>query len=404
LRDDAAERSSLLSIESIAVIAYRYPCNLHPTWHVFVQQIAHSFARQGVEVVVINPLAVHRGLLGRDPFRTVEDAGEGAAVTIFRPRFLSMSSRQIGNWNSLRLTQSGIRGAAARVLQRHFTKPPDALYGHFMYPAGAVAVSLGKEMSIPSFPAAGEISLDTVDHLGVNVARCELQQATGFIANSSYLARLMRERLEIGSRRIGVFPNGVNRRRFFPRDRSAMRLKYGLPPDRLLVAFVGNFEPRKGALRVVEAVRDVEGVAAIFMGSGDERPAGDNVLFCGRVPHKQIPELLSASDVFVLPTTDEGCCNAIVEAMACGLPIVSSTGAFNDDILDDSFSMRVDPLDVPAIRGSITRLRDDRATRETMGRAALEWSAGFDIDSRASRILEFMEAEIQRAQCTEVAD
>jgi len=273
-----------------------------------------------------------------------------------------------------------------------------------MYPAGAVAVSLGKEMSIPSFPAAGEISLDTVDHLGVNVARCELQQATGFIANSSYLARLMRERLEIGSRRIGVFPNGVNRRRFFPRDRSAMRLKYGLPPDRLLVAFVGNFEPRKGALRVVEAVRDVEGVAAIFMGSGDERPAGDNVLFCGRVPHKQIPELLSASDVFVLPTTDEGCCNAIVEAMACGLPIVSSTGAFNDDILDDSFSMRVDPLDVPAIRGSITRLRDDRATRETMGRAALEWSAGFDIDSRASRILEFMEAEIQRAQCTEVAD
>ena len=52
--------STMKHIQSLAIIAYRYPCNLYPVWHVFVRQIAHSFARQGVEVTVITPLAIHR--------------------------------------------------------------------------------------------------------------------------------------------------------------------------------------------------------------------------------------------------------------------------------------------------------------------------------------------------------
>lgn len=383
-----------MKIRSLAIIAYRYPCNLHPTWHVFVRQIAHSFARQGVEVTVISPLAIHRAWLGHDLFRTTEDAGEGATVTVFRPRFLSMSDMKIGNWNSFPLTVAGIRRAAKRVIRAHMTMPPDAIYGHFMYPAGAVAVSLGVEMGIPSFPAAGEISLDTVAPIGKDQARCELRKATAFIANSSHLARLMKRELDLEIDRIGVFPNGVNRRIFFPRDRSAMRRKYGLPADRFIVAFVGNFEPRKGPRRVAEAIRNIEGVAGVFVGDGHEPPEGGNVLLSRRVPHDQVPEILSACDVFALPTTDEGCCNAIVEAMACGLPVVSSTGPFNDEILNGEVSMRVDPLDVSAIRSAIIHLRDNPGTRHKMSCAALDWSAGFDIDQRARRILEFMVANV----------
>lgn len=383
-----------MSIESLVVIAYRYPCNLHPTWHVFVRQIAHSFARQGVDVTVICPLSVHRAWLGRDPFRSTEDAGDGATVTVFRPRFLSMSDKKIGRWSTFPLTVSGIRRAAKRVLRRHITKAPDALYGHFMYPAGAVAVSLGMEMAIPSFPAAGEISLDTVGPVGNTQARRELSRATAFIANSSHLARLMERDLGLEIDRVGVFPNGVNRRIFFPRDRSAMRRKYGLASDRLLVCFVGNFEPRKGPRRVAEAIRNMDGVAGVFLGDGPEPPVGQNVLLSRRVPHEQVPEILSACDVFALPTTDEGCCNGIVEAMACGLPVISSTGAFNDEILNNEVSIRVDPLDVSAIRAAIVHLRDKPGMRNEMSRAALDWSAGFDIDRRAEQILAFMEQRI----------
>jgi glycosyltransferase involved in cell wall biosynthesis len=269
-------------------------------------------------------------------------------------------------------------------------KRPDALYGHFMYPAGAVAVSLGTEMAIPSFPAAGEISLDTVDRIGKEQAQRELRRATAFIANSNHLAGLMYRDLGLAANRVGVFANGVNRRIFFPRNRSAMRRKYGLPPGLFLVCFVGNFQPRKGPRRVAEAIRNIDGVAGVFVGDGREPPEGENVLLSRRVPHEQVPEILSACDVFALPTADEGCCNAIVEAMACALPVVSSTGPFNDEILNAEVAIRLDPLDVSAIRAAIVRLRDNPGTRDAMSRAALDWSAGFDIDRRAKRILEFM--------------
>jgi teichuronic acid biosynthesis glycosyltransferase TuaC len=371
---------------------------MHPTWHVFVRQIAYSFARQGVEVTVISPLSIHRALAGRDSFRTTEDAGEGTTITVFRPKFISMSSCTIGTWNSFQLTVDGIRRAVKRVLGRYMDMLPDALYGHFLYPAGAVAASLGAELGISSFPAAGEISLDTVDPIGKEQASQELSKATAFIANSGHLARLMVQTLKIGIDHIGVFPNGINRRIFFPRDRADMRRKLGLPPDRFLVGFVGGFESRKGARRVAQAIKDMHGVAGVFVGDGAEPPEGDNILFSRRVPHEQIPEILSACDVFVLPTTDEGCCNAILEAMACGLPVVSSIGAFNDEILNAEVSIRVDPLDISAIRAAIVQLRDDRGLRIAMSRAALDWSAQFDIDLRAQRILEFMEAELHSAR------
>jgi glycosyltransferase involved in cell wall biosynthesis len=100
--------------------------------------------------------------------------------------------------------------------------------------------------------------------------------------------------------------------------------------------------------------------------------------------------MLSACDVFVLPTLIEGSCNALVEAMACGLPIVSSTGEFNDDVLDERMSIRIDPLDVAAIRAAIVRLRDDPGLRARMAAEALRRSQLFDVDDRARRMLAFM--------------
>jgi glycosyltransferase involved in cell wall biosynthesis len=287
------------------------------------------------------------------------------------------------------------------VILQQMSRHPDAIYGHFLYPAGAIAVSLGKEMGIPAFPAVGENSLNTIYSVEREKACRELTQATAFIANSNYLAQLISRNLGIVADRIGVFPNGVNRNIFFPRERSSMRQKYGFPLDRLIVAFVGNFEHGKGARRVAEAIHGIDRVAGVFVGSGDEPPKGEEVIFCQRVPHEQVPELLSACDVFVLPTTDEGCCNAILEAMACGLPVVSSMGSFNDDVLNESVSIRIDPLEVPAIRAAIVRLRDDLDLRVEMGHAALAWSQNFNIDLRARRILEFMSQRLNQNEIPE---
>jgi hypothetical protein len=87
-------------------------------------------------------------------------------------------------------------------------------------------------------------------------------------------------------------------------------------------------------------------------------------LFKGRLPHALVPEYLSCSDVFVLPTLAEGCSNAIVEAMACGLPIISSNLPFNTDILDESNAILIDPMKVEEIAKAIQVLRLNAKIKE----------------------------------------
>ena len=194
----------------------------------------------------------------------------------------------------------------------------------------------------------------------------------------------------IAPEKIGVFPNSVNTSRFYKANRQDVREKLGFDQNDFIVAFTGHFNERKGANRVAEALRQTDGVKSIFIGSGPCEPECDGILFKGRVPHEQVVHYLNAADVFVLPTQAEGCCNAIVEAMACGLPIISSDLPFNDDILTDENSIRIDPNNVEQIRNAIEKIRDDREGRIRMGEASLKLAAGLTIDNRAKNILHFM--------------
>jgi glycosyltransferase involved in cell wall biosynthesis len=359
-----------------------------------VRQLAHAVARQGVRVTVIHPVALHAALKTDGfPPRSTEQPRGGEKVTVLRPRFLSLSARKcfarLGPFNPSRVTLRCFTTAAEKAIRRQGVLP-DALYGHFLYLSGAAAVSIGARQSIPTFPGIGEGEFWTAAKFGLKHAKRVAKQAKGFVANSSVLKTMLHEYLDVPLEKIGVFPNGTDNTFFTPRDQRTVRIKYGLPADDFLVACVGNYLYKKGPCRVAQAIDGMPGVGGIFMGQGPVPPKGDNIVFNRRVPPAAVPEMLSAADIFVLPTLVEGSCNAIVEAMACGLPVVSSTGAFNDDILDAGMSIRVDPLDVGAIRDAVRTLKDDAALRARMADAALQRSAQFDINDRARRILTFM--------------
>jgi len=114
------------------------------------------------------------------------------------------------------------------------------------------------------------------------------------------------------------------------------------------------------------------------------------VVFVGSQPHRRVPEILAAADAFVLPTDIEGSCNGIIEAMACGLPVITSEGDFNDDLVDETMSIRVDPRDVGAIRAAIVTLQQNQQIREELAAAALERSRQFDINRRAEKVLSWI--------------
>lgn len=166
-----------------------------------------------------------------------------------------------------------------------------------------------------------------------------------------------------------------------------------IPLDCFIIAFVGWFNERKGIMRVAEALRKCEGesVYSFLIGSGDQEPEVENVLFKGRLMHEQIPEYLNAADAFVLPTLREGCCNAVIEAMSCGLPIISSNLPFNWDVLNESNSIMVNPIDVDEIVSAIITLRDDRKKRERLAAGSIRMASALTIDQRAATIIKFIE-------------
>ena len=208
------------------------------------------------------------------------------------------------------------------------------------------------------------------------------------VAVSSKNAQVLRQFDVVPEEKVRIFPNGFDDAVFYPRDQKEAREKLGLPLDGFLVSFVGHFIERKGINKLIPAVEKA-GVKMICAGKGPIDPRGESCLFANTVGHQELPWFYSASDAFVLPTLNEGCCNAIVEALACGLPIVSSNLAFNYDILDASNALLVDPTDVEALTAAICSLRDDARLRERLSRGSREKAKTLTLLQRAGNIQRF---------------
>lgn len=389
-------------LQHIVFVTGNYPSFVYPDRGTFVRQLVDSVAEQGLRCTVIHPLKFHewfrecRSRGGDDRYRI-----EG--VPVYRPLTVSLSNRQFGPWNTFTLTHAQFQRAVWRVLQG-MPERPDAVYGHFIYSAGATAVWAAQRLSRPSFVAVGESfdvgnkGLWTLRHIASVASKHLVKGATGFVTVSNLLRKQLMIELDIIEGKIGVFPNGVDRRRFRPLNQADMRRKHSLPQDHFLVAFVGGFDERKGVQRVSKALEGQSRVGGIFMGDGPFRPYGNHVLFSGSVEHQLVPELLCAADVFVLPSRAEGCSNATLEAMACGLPIVVAARPFNRDICGTDCALFVEPNDVSAIRHAIRMLHDAPDLRQKLAEGAMSRAAGFDIRERAHRMLRWMEGRIAEAR------
>ena len=373
----------------ILVISNNYPSPRFPTRGVFVYNLIQQFCKQGHDVSVISPEVFNPTTI----FVKKKSYGNELS-TVYRPKFITASSKKIGSFNTFRITELGQIYAIRRIVKKYKLQF-DFVYCHFMM-NGIIAVNSLTRHNNPIYCAVGESDLlSFTKKYPDNYLNTSIKGLSGFIAVSN---KLKSQLLSFGVSEDKIFMkhNAVDLTRFYKRNRKQMRLKYQLPPNLRLVAFVGRFLPHKGPLRVLDAIKDMKDVGALFIGSGPDEPEHPSVVFKGSVPSFKIPELLSAADIFVLPTQKEGSCNAIAEAIACGLPIVSSDIPEVKDQCDPSFSILVNPMDVGAIRNAIGTVLNDSHRMEQMSKNALETSKKFEIGERASSILNFIKGMIEK--------
>lgn len=367
----------------ICVVAEGYPTKDDP-FLPFVRALFSEVAKQGVQCSVIAPQSITRAIAHRVPVRPVEwvdEVDENTRIRVYQPRYITLSNRVAALNRKLFLH-------AARRAYKKLAGTVDVLYGHFWH-MGVFAAQL--DANLPVFVACGESRISVHRRYGQEEIEALQKRLAGVIYVGT---KSWQESVDLSLQKDTPYliaPNGYHPDKFFQKDRQQVRQALGWDPDAYIVCFVGAFSERKGSARLEAALAKTKCRAkAVFVGKGENRPTGDSVLFAGGAAHDEVVNYLNAADVFVLPTNNEGCCNAIVEALACGLPVISSHQPFNEDILDESCSIRIDPMDVDAIAQAIDCLHDDPERRAHMAQAALRKAETLQIGARASRIIHFI--------------
>jgi teichuronic acid biosynthesis glycosyltransferase TuaC len=367
----------------LVVAGNNYPSNQEPQKGTFVYKLIQEFVKQGHKVIVFAPYKMFYSKSENELNYGIETA------KVLRPKYFSMSNKQILGFNTYSIGRKNL----VRELKKTYDQLDiDVVYAHFTANA-LIAVEALYKYNVPVFAAVGEYK--NIDITKAYYKKKEyqelIQKISGFIAVSPQVRSKL---LDIGimENKIIIAPNGADFNIFKPLDRISLRKKYHLPLDKKIVLFIGRFTENKGPLRVLGALNQLpDDVVGVFIGKGEREPCGEKVIYKGMLPHHSIPEIMATADVFVLPTFHEGSSNVIVEAMACGLPIISSKIPEIEFQCNPTFSILIDPLVVNDIKIAITDVLIDNEKRKKMSLEALRHSKNFDLKTRAARILSFID-------------
>jgi len=382
--------------KTITVVTSNYPAHGHAA-NVFVQQLVHAMIDQGVIVNVVAYQSIVHSIIHKEKLLPLHSKGvtdNGIEYNIYRPYTFSTGNRDFKfvKWINKKIIQHKVASIKSDILYCHFWGSALHIYEYAL------------DKKTPMFVACGEGD-DALEDMVEKMPKEKLQQLAkacmGVVSVSSENKRKCIKYNLAKENNIDVFPNCVNTTVFHKMDATKMKQNLNIDKADFVISFVGSFAPRKGPDRVAEAIKNLNDPHIKVMFIGKPFPGYEYDFDCpgiihkGPLDHELLPQYENCADVFVLPTQKEGCCNAIVEALAMGLPIISSDGPFNDDILDEKNSIRVNPDDVEAITEAIITLRNNPELRNSMSEYSLSRHSEYTIQGRAKRILSFINKHIR---------
>jgi len=333
----------------LLVFSSLFPSQKRPNAGVFIRERMFR-VNQEIPIIVVSPVPWFpcQGLVRywRPHFRPQPSRyEEQQGIEVYFPRFFSIPG--------LFKSYDGFFMALGSLptlfkLRKQF----NIIDAHFAYPDGYAATWLGRWLNVPvTITLRGtEVPLSKLSGRKEKLLKA-LQYASRIFSVSDSLKQLVVS-LGADNDKIRVIGNGIDVIKFYPLDKSDARAELNIANDAKVLISVGALVDRKGFHRVIELLPALvkQYPNLIYLIVGGDSPEGniysrlqqqvkslsleDHVRFLGAYPSDQLKLPLSSADVFVLATANEGWANVFLEAMACGLPVITTDVGGNKEVVN----------------------------------------------------------------------
>ncbi len=318
----------------VLTVAGLYPNAAMPTFAPFVEHRVRRLVAAGVsETRVLAPVPWAPPLPGLPErwrrWRRVPRAEVHNGIPVLHPRYLHLP--RFGTALQPRSMGAALLREAERLWREGFRfRLVDA---HYAYPDGVAALLLARRFGVPLVVTARgtDLNLLPADPAARRHLERLAREADALVAVSRALAAVWRQ-LGAPEERVQVVENGVDLELFRPLEREVARERLGLRGPLLLT--VGELSERKGVDVAVRTLAHLPGWHLALVGEGPLRRrledlaralgVAERLAFAGARPQRELPLWYAACDVFLLPSRREGLPNVVLEALACGRPVVAA--------------------------------------------------------------------------------
>ena len=311
-----------------------YPSARQPQHGIFVEnRLRHVVGSGGISARVVAPVPwfpFGAKVFGRyATFAKIPNEEERFGIRVLHPRYATFP--KVGMTVAPVMLYASARQAIHRSMRSGFDF--DLIDAHYFYPDGVAAVLLGRHFGKPVVITGRGTDINLIPryHLPRLMIRWAADKAAGLITVSRALKDEL-SNLGIDPARVQVLGNGVDLQTFRPIGRDAARSRLEVHGPTLLS--VGHLIRRKRHDLTIRALTKLSDAKLLIVGEGPEERAlkrlaqelglVQRVRFLGSVAHEQLRDIYNSADALVLASDREGWPNVLLEAMACGTPVVAS--------------------------------------------------------------------------------
>ena len=375
----------------VLIITNAFPSSAEETRGIFTYQIANAL-KSKCDIEVIAPLPwippfLKNAAVSKYPYANVPEKETVGDIKVHHPRYLVIP-KILGFMHAVFMFFPLLR--LVEKLSR--SDKIDLIYARWIFPDGAAATWVGEKLHIPVIVTAMGCDINLFSTM--RFRRFQICRALKRVSFITAVSNNLKEKilsLNVPIQKVKVIPNGVDLDLFHIMPKKQIRKKLGIPEIKSIILTVGTQDEVKGTKYLIEAFAKMKKKTElptflICIGEGPLRNqlilaaqklgVDKDVLFAGRKDHREIPLWMNAADVFCLPSIREGHPNVVIEALACGIPVVASAVGAIPEIIGEKNGRICEAGDTEALRNKLLECLeiswDRKSIRKTVGKT--DWN------------------------------